>query len=62
MMSIFSLMGVSSRRSDDTHTFLVIQKAIESIVPALLISDSSKGLGVMTLMQEVITHLGTFFF
>ena len=36
VMSIFSFMGASTERSDDTYTFNVIEKTVERVIPALL--------------------------
>lgn len=41
IMSIFTFMGLSTKRSDDNYTFLVLQRTIESVVPAILGSTSS---------------------
>jgi len=57
MVSLFSLMGVSAKRSDDSYSFLVIQRAIEGMIPALLSSEPGKGIGVKILINEFITRL-----
>jgi len=51
-MSIFTFMGVSTRRSDDNYTFFVIQRSIEAVVPALLHS----GMGVIPLVEVVVSN------
>lgn len=39
IMAVFSFMGASSQRSDDNYTFIVIQKTVERVIPALLSAE-----------------------
>jgi hypothetical protein len=44
MMNICLFLGTSARGKEDIYTLGVIQRTIESIVPALLKGDSGKGI------------------
>jgi U3 small nucleolar RNA-associated protein 10 len=39
IMAVFSFMGASTQRSDDNYTFIVIQKTVERVIPALLSAE-----------------------
>ena len=36
IMSIFTFMGMSVLRQDDTYSFQIIKRTVESIIPALI--------------------------
>ncbi len=56
IMPIFTYMGASSVRFDDNYTFLVIQKTIEAVVPALV--QSRDTLAPLTLFAAFVQHIG----
>lgn len=56
IMPIFTYMGASSVRFDDNYTFLVIQKTIEAVVPALV--QARDTLAPLTLFAAFVQHIG----
>jgi hypothetical protein len=55
--SIFTRMGTDSLRRDDNYTFLVIQQAIEAIVPAVMDAEGCNISTVIDLLVDALPHI-----
>ncbi|XP_012586409.1 PREDICTED: HEAT repeat-containing protein 1 [Condylura cristata] len=57
IMSIFTFMGASVMRLDDTYSFQVINKTVKMVIPALIQSDSGDSVEVTRSVEETVTRI-----
>jgi hypothetical protein len=55
--SIFTYMGSESLRRDDNYTFIVIQHAIEALVPAVMCAEGCGIETVISLFVDAVEHI-----
>jgi len=63
VVSIFTFMGLSTKRLDDNYSFLVLQRTIESVVPSLLSLHSSpveRSVAIQSVVEEMAVMVDTF--
>ncbi|XP_047680600.1 HEAT repeat-containing protein 1 isoform X2 [Prionailurus viverrinus] len=57
IMSIFTFMGASVMRLDDTYSFQVINKTVKMVIPALIQSDGGDSVEVTRNVEEVVVKI-----
>ncbi|KAM6218768.1 HEAT repeat-containing protein 1 isoform 2-T2 [Rhynchocyon petersi] len=57
IMSIFTFMGASVMRLDDTYSFQVINKTVKMVIPALIQSDSGESHEVTRNIEEIVVKI-----
>ncbi|XP_029787505.1 HEAT repeat-containing protein 1 isoform X3 [Suricata suricatta] len=57
IMSIFTFMGASVMRLDDTYSFQVINKTVKMVIPALIRSDGGDSAEVTRNVEEVVVKI-----
>ncbi|KAF0870433.1 HEAT repeat-containing protein 1 [Crocuta crocuta] len=57
IMSIFTFMGASVMRLDDTYSFQVINKTVKMVIPALIQSDGGDSAEVTRNVEEVVVKI-----
>ncbi|XP_024894833.1 LOW QUALITY PROTEIN: HEAT repeat-containing protein 1 [Pteropus alecto] len=57
IMSIFTFMGASVMRLDDTYSFQVINKTVKMVIPALIQSDGGDSAEVSRSVEETVVKI-----
>ncbi|KAG8516602.1 HEAT repeat-containing protein 1, partial [Galemys pyrenaicus] len=57
IMSIFTFMGASVMRLDDTYSFQVINKTVKMVIPALIQSDGGDSVEVTRNVEEIVVKI-----
>ncbi|XP_004620418.2 HEAT repeat-containing protein 1 [Sorex araneus] len=57
IMSIFTFMGASVMRLDDTYSFQVINKTVKMVIPALIQSDGGDSAEVTRNVEEIVVKI-----
>ncbi|XP_004712243.1 HEAT repeat-containing protein 1 [Echinops telfairi] len=57
IMSIFTFMGASVMRLDDTYSFQVINKTVRMVIPALIQSDAGASLEVTRNIEQIVMKI-----
>ncbi|XP_007527955.1 HEAT repeat-containing protein 1 isoform X2 [Erinaceus europaeus] len=57
IMSIFTFMGASVMRLDDTYSFQVIKKTVKMVIPALIRSDAGDSVEVTRNVEEIVVKI-----
>ncbi|XP_004473190.2 HEAT repeat-containing protein 1 [Dasypus novemcinctus] len=57
IMSIFTFMGASVMRLDDTYSFQVINKTVKMVIPALIQSDGGNSSEVTRNIEEIVVKI-----
>ncbi|XP_066239766.1 HEAT repeat-containing protein 1 isoform X1 [Saccopteryx leptura] len=57
IMSIFTFMGTSIMRLDDTYSFQVINKTVKMVIPALIQSDSGDSAEVTRNVEDMVVKI-----
>ncbi|XP_016055352.1 PREDICTED: HEAT repeat-containing protein 1 [Miniopterus natalensis] len=57
IMSIFTFMGASVMRLDDTYSFQVINKTVKMVIPALIQSDGGDSADVTRNVEEIVVKI-----
>ncbi|XP_042638956.1 HEAT repeat-containing protein 1 [Orycteropus afer afer] len=57
IMSIFTFMGASVMRLDDTYSFRVINKTVKMVIPALIQSDGGESVEVTKNVEETVVKI-----
>ncbi|CAH1776175.1 unnamed protein product [Owenia fusiformis] len=69
IMAIFTFMGANTMRQDDTYSFQVIFKTIETVIPALIMANEKRGVesiklntvvsGIIQVFTNAYPHIPT---
>ncbi|XP_024417434.2 HEAT repeat-containing protein 1 [Desmodus rotundus] len=57
IMSIFTFMGASVMRLDDTYSFQVINKTVKMVIPALIQSDGGDSVEVTRNVENIVVKI-----